>query len=105
MARSASRLREQFRPLITGALVTAGFKPLNLPEKVAEKKMESGQLQPGDQIYIQGPTTGSIELIVPEIQVDLKPVEKTIKGENCSIAIDTFLRRADKVYKIISNSS
>ena len=73
--------------------------------KVAEIKMESGQLQPGDQIYIQGPTTGSIELIVPEIQVDLKPVEKTIKGENCSIAIDTFLRRADKVYKIISNSS
>jgi U32 family peptidase len=69
--------------------------------KVAEIKMESGQLKPGNRIYIQGPTTGSIELTVPEIQVDLMPVEKTVKGERCSIAVNTFLRRADKVYKII----
>jgi len=69
--------------------------------KVAEIKMESGQLKPGNRIYIQGPTTGSIELTVPEIQVDLKPVEKAVKGEHCSIIVDTFLRRADKVYKII----
>ena len=69
--------------------------------KVAEIKMESGQLQPGDRVYIQGPNTGSIELTVPEIHVDLKPVEKTVKGEYCSISVDTFLRRADKIYKII----
>ena len=69
--------------------------------KVAEIKMESGQLKPGDGVYIQGPTTGSIELTVPEIHVDLKPVVKTIKGERCSISVDTFLRKADKVYKII----
>jgi len=68
--------------------------------KVAEIKMESGQLKPGDKIYIQGPTTGSIELELPEIRVDLHPVEKTVKGEKCSISVDTFLRRADKVYKI-----
>jgi len=72
--------------------------------KVAEIKMESGQLKPGDRIYIQGPTTGSLELTVPEIQVGLKPTGKTIKGENCSIYIDTFLRRADKVYKVVPNS-
>jgi putative protease len=70
--------------------------------KVAEIKMESGQIKPGDHIYIQGPTTGSIELTVPEIQVNLKAVEKTIKGDHCSIAVDTFLRRADKVYKIVA---
>ena len=73
--------------------------------KVAEIKMESGQLQPGDRVYIQGPTTGSIELTVPEIHVDLKPVEKTVKGERCSISFDIFLRKADKVYKIVTNSS
>jgi putative protease len=73
--------------------------------KVAEIKMESGQMLPGDMVFIQGPTTGSIELTVPEIQVDLKPVEKSVKGEYCSIAVDTFLRRADKVYKIVVNSS
>jgi putative protease len=71
--------------------------------KVAEIKMESGQLKPGDRVYIQGPTTGSIELTVPEIRVDLKPVEKTIKGERSSISVDTFLRKADKIYKIISH--
>ena len=73
--------------------------------KVAEIKMESGQLQPGDRVYIQGPTTGSIELTVPEIHVDLTPVEKTVKGERCSISFDIFLRKADKVYKIVTNSS
>jgi len=70
--------------------------------KVAEIKMESGQLIPGDRVYIQGPTTGSIELTLPEIHVDLKAVEKTVKGERCSISVDTFLRKADKVYKIVS---
>ena len=70
--------------------------------KVAEIKMESGQLKPGDRIYVQGPNTGSFEITVPEIHVDMKPVDKTVKGERCSITVDTFLRRADKVYKIIN---
>jgi putative protease len=69
--------------------------------KVAEIKMESGELLSGDKVYIQGPTTGSVELTLEEIRVDLKPVAKTVKGEACSIACNTFLRRADKVYKII----
>ena len=69
--------------------------------KVAEIKMESGTLQPGDRIYIQGPTTGSVEVTVPEIRVDLKPVAQTTKGDHCSFNVDTFLRRADKIYKII----
>jgi putative protease len=72
---------------------------------VAEIRMESGFLKPGEAIYIQGPTTGSIDLIIPEIRVDLKPVKKTAKGDQCSIPVDTFLRRADKIYKIINNSS
>lgn len=72
-------------------------------KKVAEIKMESGSLSVGDPVYIQGPTTGVLELEIPEIRVDLKPVKKTIKGELCSIPVDTFLRRADKLYKIIHN--
>jgi U32 family peptidase len=71
--------------------------------KVAEIKMESGYLKPGDAIYIQGPTTGSIEMTIPEIRVDLKPVKKTVKGDQCSIPTDTIFRRADKIYKIINN--
>ncbi|MCK9218736.1 MAG: U32 family peptidase [Bacteroidales bacterium] len=71
--------------------------------KVAEIKMESGQIKQGDRIIIQGPTTGVVDLTISEIRVDLKVVNKTSKGERCSIPVGTFLRRADKVYKIISN--
>jgi putative protease len=72
--------------------------------KVAEIKMESGILHSGDRVYIEGPTTGVLEIVIPEIRVDLKPVQKTVKGERCSISVDNFLRRADKVYKILTNA-
>ena len=69
--------------------------------KVAEVKIETHSLSVGDEIKILGPTTGVHEDIVKEIRVDLKKVNKTEKGEICSIPIDTFLRRADKLYKVI----
>jgi putative protease len=69
--------------------------------KVAEIKMESGELNCNDRIYIQGPTTGVFEMTIPEIRVDLKSVVKTRKGEFCSLPVEQFLRRADKIYKII----
>lgn len=68
---------------------------------VAEIKLENGNLLPGDNIYITGPTTGVIELTVDEIRVNLKPVEKACKGDLCSIPVGTFLRRSDKVYRRI----
>jgi U32 family peptidase len=69
--------------------------------KVAEIKMESGILESGDKIYIQGPTTGVVEMKVTGIRVDLKEVNKTNKSEICSIPVNTLIRRADKVYKIV----
>ncbi len=80
--------------------ITNYFKKL----KVAEIRMESGHLSPGDLIYIQGPTTGSLEMQIPEIRVDLNTVKKTVKGEDCSIPVGTMLRRADRVYKITQKS-
>lgn len=44
--------------------------------QVAEFKLESFDLKVGDEILIQGPTTGTIQMKVPEIRVDLQPVEK-----------------------------
>jgi U32 family peptidase len=75
--------------------VTNYFAKVN----VAEIKLESGDLEKGDTIFIMGPTTGAIEYNVEEIRVDLMVTEKAIKGEFCSIQIDDFLRRSDKVYK------
>lgn len=72
--------------------------------KVAEIKMESGELSVGDRIYIQGPTTGVIEMNIPELRVGLSVTTTTRKGEACSLPVNTFLRRADKVYKIVPTS-
>ena len=65
---------------------------------VAEFKMESGELALGDEIVITGKTTGALILTVEEIRVDLKPVEKTIKGESFSIKVPEKVRPADRLY-------
>ncbi|MDM8160441.1 peptidase U32 family protein [Labilibaculum sp. K2S] len=69
--------------------------------KVAEFLLESQELKVGDQILITGPTTGVIETTVKEIRVNLKSVEKAVKGDSFSISMDTMIRRSDKLYKIV----
>jgi putative protease len=76
--------------------VTNYFKNIS----VAEIKIETGELKVGDNIYIMGTTTGVYEDTVEEIRVDLKPTEKTVKGEFCSIATKGVVRRGDKLYLI-----
>ncbi|MEE1272510.1 MAG: U32 family peptidase, partial [Bacteroidales bacterium] len=78
--------------------VTNYFKNIS----VAEIKIETGELNVGDDIYIMGPTTGVYEDTVEEIRVDLKPTEKTVKGEFCSIATKGVVRRGDKLYLVES---
>lgn len=68
--------------------------------QVAEVKMETGQLTVHDPIYITGPTTGVLEMNPAEIRVDLKPVDKTMKGELCSFKVPQLVRRGDKVFVI-----
>lgn len=55
---------------------------------VAEILVESGSLNVGDKILVIGPTSGCIEYTVPEIRVDLKPVQEALKGTYCSVPID-----------------
>ncbi|MBO5418864.1 MAG: U32 family peptidase [Bacteroidales bacterium] len=55
---------------------------------VAEILVESYSLKVGDKILIIGPTSGCVEYTVPEIRVDLKPVQEASKGTYCSIPID-----------------
>ncbi|MBI9056734.1 MAG: U32 family peptidase [Labilibaculum sp.] len=69
--------------------------------KVAEFQLESQELSVGDNILITGPTTGVIETTIKEIRVDMKSVEKAVKGDSFSIALDTMIRRSDKLYKIV----
>lgn len=77
--------------------ITNFFAKIN----VAEIRMETHDLNVGDEIMIIGPTTGVYEDTVKEIRVDLLPVNQTVKGELCSIPAHDIVRRGDKVYKII----
>ena len=67
--------------------------------KVAEIKLENGDLNKGDTIIITGPTTGVVEYNIDEIRVDLKVTENAGKGDVCSIKASDYIRRSDKVYK------
>jgi putative protease len=71
--------------------------------KVAEIKLESGNLKKGDTIFIIGPSTGVIEYVADEIRVDLTETGEALKGELCSVKIGDFLRRSDKVYKWVDS--
>ena len=72
---------------------------------VAEIRMETHELNVGDEIMIIGPTTGVYEDTIEEIRVDLKPVQQTVKGEACSLPVKSLVRRGDKVYKMVPNNN
>jgi U32 family peptidase len=73
-------------------------------KKVAEIKLENGDLEPGETILITGPSTGVIEYVVKEIRgEDFNVTEKALKGSACSFLIDDYLRRSDKVFKWVDS--
>ena len=72
-------------------------------QNVAEIKLENGDLSRGDTILVIGPTTGAIFYDIDEIRVDLEVTESALKGELCSIKINDYLRRSDKVYKWVDS--
>lgn len=65
---------------------------------VAEFYMEAGELHPGDEVVITGPTTGTLILTLDEIRVDLKPVDTARRGQSFSIAVPSKIRPSDKLY-------
>jgi len=67
---------------------------------VAEIKLETKELNVGDEIQINGPTTGVYEAVIDEIRVDEKSVQKTIKGDLCSMKTTELVRRMDKVFRV-----
>ena len=72
--------------------------------QVGEFKLESFDLSVGDEVLIVGETTGVIEMRVPEIRVDLQPVEKVKKGILFSMPVSEKVRRGDKIYKWVETT-
>ena len=65
--------------------------------KVAEIYIETGSFEKGNTLLIQGPTTGSVEIIADSIQYHDKEVNISKKGQ--SVGIPTpLVRKNDKVY-------
>ena len=48
--------------------------------QVGEFKLESYDLKVGEEVMILGPNTGVVQMIVPELRLELEPVEQVGKG-------------------------
>jgi len=72
---------------------------------VAEFLLEAQSLSVGDEILITGDTTGAYEDSVKEIRVQLHPVDMVEKGTYFSIKTTELIRRNDKLFKIVPQTS
>ncbi len=67
--------------------------------KVAVFKMESGELNEGDEIVVIGPTTGAYIDFVRELRIDGKAAKKAVKGDLISFPVAKKIRDSDILYK------
>lgn len=68
---------------------------------VAEFKLETGNLKTGDNIIVNGPTTGVVESVVDEIRFELESVSEGLKGQHISVPVPEKIRRSDKLFKLV----
>jgi U32 family peptidase len=72
----------------------------NFYQKVdaAEIKLESSELTVGDNMMIQGPTTGVYEQKVESMQINKETVESAKKGKSVAVKVKRIVRPNDKVF-------
>lgn len=69
---------------------------------IAEFLIEAYDLSVGDKVLIQGPTTGSQEMVVEQMLVDTKgESQKATKSDVITFKTEFRVRPSDKLYKII----
>lgn len=69
--------------------------------KIGEFEIEAYNLNVGDKILIQGPTTGSQEAEVSSMMVDDIPAQEAKKGDILTLPIGFKIRPSDKLYKVV----
>lgn len=70
---------------------------------IAEFLIEAYDLTVGDKVLIQGPTTGSQEMLLEAMRVDQKlDAEKATKSDVVTFKTDFKVRPSDKLYKIVA---
>jgi putative protease len=71
---------------------------------IAEFLIEAYDLEVGDKVLIQGPTTGSQEMVVEEMVVDKKEgATKAMKSDVITFKTDFRVRPSDKLYKVVQS--
>ena len=65
---------------------------------VGEFKMESGELHPGDEVIITGPTTGALIFKAEELRLEVDPVPVVKKGNIFSMPVPAKVRPSDRLY-------
>jgi putative protease len=69
---------------------------------IAEFLIEAYDINLGDKILIQGPTTGSQEMEISEMLIDVKGKQKTaVKSDIVTFKTDFRIRPSDKLYKVV----
>ena len=72
---------------------------------IAEFLIAAYDLSVGDSVLVQGPTTGSQELVIESMMVENKgQSEKATKSEVVTFKTDFRVRPSDKLYKIVKNT-
>ena len=70
---------------------------------IAEFLIEAYDLTVGDKVLIQGPTTGSQEMVLESMRVDEKPdSEKASKSDVVTFKTEFKVRPSHKLYKIVA---
>ena len=60
----------------------------------------------GDKVLIQGPTTGSQEMVVESMMVEGKgDSQKATKADVVTFKTDFRVRPSDKLYKVVKNDA
>ncbi len=69
--------------------------------KIAHFRVESQSVKVGDDILITGPTTGVVEIKLPNFRIDDKEAERAERGDDITFELDQIIRPSDKLYKIV----
>lgn len=65
---------------------------------VGEFMMEAGELHPGDEVVVVGPTTGALIFNVEQLRLDVDPVDCVKKGQFFSMPVPAKVRPSDRLY-------
>ena len=60
--------------------------------------MESGELHPGDELVLTGPSTGAHIFKAEELRLEVEPVGEVKKGDTFSMPVPAKIRPGDRLY-------